>query len=188
MEGRSIISRARLVAACALAALPCASSAAGAQSPQCAVPYGAMIKLLASPWHANMVDTAGTDAGLHHGKPTATEEISVGGSLYILSRGKWTKSPISVADMQQDQAEKMNTDKATCAHLRDESVNGENASVWSIHSDTEDGDTQSQLWVSKSRGVVMRTDIRIDAGGALGKRHSVSNYDFANIHAPAGAL
>jgi hypothetical protein len=176
----------RFLAAFAIAVALCAGSSAGAQSPQCAVPMNAMLKVFESPFHMNMVDTAGTDKGLHHGQPTVSEETFVNNAMYIHINGKWVRSPVSVSDMRKDMLEKLKTDKSTCTHVRDESVNGESASMWSVHSPTEDGDTDSQLWISKSRGVVLRMDIRIDVGGAMGKSHMVSNYDYANIHAPAG--
>jgi hypothetical protein len=179
----------RLVVIAAFATLG-ASTSLAAQSAQCATVMGAMIKMFDVPFHLYMVDSAGTDAGLHGGKPTVSEEVFAGGAVYVMVDGKkWTKSPVSIAEMKKDQAEsskKLSGLKATCTHLRDESVNGESASVWHVKSETEDGESDTNEWVSKSRNVVLRSEMRMDVGGALGKSHMVMNYDYANVHAPAG--
>jgi hypothetical protein len=178
----------RLVVIAAFATLGTSSSLA-AQSQQCATVYGAMTKIFEVPFHLYMVDSAGTDARLHGGKPTVSEEIFSGGVIYVMARGKWTKSPIDVVEMRKERADgakKLTDLKATCTHLRDESVNGESTSVWHVQAETEDGATDTNEWVSKSRNLVLRSEMRIDVGGALGKRHTIMNYDYANVHAPAG--
>lgn len=175
----------RLAAIAAFATLGAVTSLA-AQSAQCATVLGAATKVFEIPFHLYMVDSAGTDAGLHGGKPTVSEEIFTGGVVYVMVDGKWRKSPVDVAEMRKDGAKKLTDYKATCTHLRDESVNGESASVWHVHSDGEAGASDTDEWVSKSRNLVLRSEVHIDVGGALGKSHMVMNYDYANVHAPAG--
>lgn len=175
----------RLIVIAAFATLG-ASTPLAAQSSQCASLYGAATKVFEVPFHLYMVDSAGTDAQLHGGKPTVSEEIFSGGVLYVMVHGKWRKSPVDVAEMRKDGAKKLTDFKATCTHLRDESVNGESASVWHIQSETEAGATDSNEWVSKSRNLILRAETRLDVGGALGKSHTIMNYDYANVHAPAG--
>jgi hypothetical protein len=174
------------VAAGAAALASSTAAPLSAQNQQCAVVIGAVTKLFEAPFHMYMVDTAGTDAGLHHGKPTVSEEIFSGGNVYVLVEQKWVKSPVDGAEMRKDQIDNVAAAKTTCKHLRDESVNGEGASVWAIHSETADGDTDSNAWISKSHGIVLRTETRIDVGGPFGKSHMVSNYSYANVQAPAG--
>ncbi len=146
-----------------------------------------MMKLWETPWHMSMIDSAGTDARLHGGKPTMGEEIFVGGIVYVNVRGKWKKSPVDIAEIKKDGAQKMAGNKATCTHLRNESVGGESASVWSVRSVTEDGTEDSEVWISNSHGTVLRSETRMDVGGNMGKSHMVATYDYANVHAPAGA-
>lgn len=178
------------IAALAAALALGAAAPLAAQSPQCATVYSAMTKMFDVPFHLYMVDTAGTDAQMHGGKPTVSEEVFAGGLIYVMVDGKkWIKSPVDGAEMRKDwmDGSKQFADaKTTCTHLRDESVNGESASVWSIHSDTGVGASDSNAWTSKSRSVVLRDEVRIDVGGALGKSHTIMNYDYANVHAPAG--
>jgi hypothetical protein len=155
------------------------------QSADCHAAFTPMSKVYDKPFHVYMVDTAQTDAGLHGGKPTISETIWTGSAYYVLVRGKWIKSPLNIAEMRQmkDTATK-GTD--TCSHVRDESVDGESASVWHIHSVREDATTDTDEWVSKIRGVVLKADIHQDVGGAFGKSHIVSRYDYTNVRPPAG--
>ena len=85
-----------------------------------------------------MIDSAKTDAALHGGKPTVGEVISAG-EMYALARGKWVKSPVSIAELKKDHQDNSDSTKATCSHLRDESVNGEPAAVWRSHIVNENG-------------------------------------------------
>ena len=172
----------------AMAALVlCAWTPVGAQSPSCMPIYGVMSKLFDTPFHLYMIDSAQTDARLHGGKPTVAEEIWIGNAMYIMTRGKWIKSPIDVAEIRKSSMEHMDAEtKATCTHVRDETVNGEPAALWTIHSVTEDGTNDTNAWVSKRRNVLVQSDEHLDVGGALGKTHMVQRYEYTNVHAPAG--
>jgi hypothetical protein len=160
--------------------------AAQGMSPQCMQIFGVMEKLWDKPFHMYMVDSAGTDARLHGGKPRVSESIFINGVNYVLVRGKWIKSPVDVLEMRKDMNEQIKTTKATCAHVRDDSINGESVAVWKVHTETENGDTDNQLWISKSRNLVLRGEIFLDVGGTLGKSHTISNYVYTNVQAPAG--
>ena len=164
----------------------CATVPLGAQSPTCAPILSPMLKLYDAPFHMYMVDTAGTDARLHGGKPMVSESIFIGGATYILHRGTWIKSPVNVVAMREEAKKHLDEQKATCAHIHDDAVNGEAALVWKVHSETENGNTDSEVWISKSRNIILRSDVRLDVGGALGKSHMVATYVYSNVRAPAG--
>lgn len=176
----------RLLLVAMLALAVCATNPLGAQSPTCAPILSPMLKLYDAPFHMYMVDSAGTDAKLHGGKPTVSESIFIGGTTYVLARGKWIKSPVDVVAMREEAKKHMDEQKATCAHIRDEAVNGEAASVWKVHSETEYGANDTEAWISKSRNILLRSDMRLDVGGALGKSHMVATYVYSNVRAPAG--
>jgi hypothetical protein len=175
------------VHAAAAGLLLCAGTPVGAQSPSCAPIYGVMSKMFDTPFHLYMIDSAQTDARLHGGKPSVSEEVWTDNALYILSRGKWMKSPVDVAAMRKDLTDRQESDRnATCAHVRDEAVNGESTALWTIHSVTEYGTSDTKAWVSKSRNRVVQSDVHLDVGGALGKSHMIQRYEYSNVHAPAG--
>jgi hypothetical protein len=174
------------VGAIALVVIVSNSLAAQGMSAQCMQIFGVMGKLWDKPFHMYMIDSAGTDARLHGGKPTVSESIFIDGANYVMVRGKWVKSPVDVLEMRKDMNEKIKTTKATCTHLRDDSISGESVAVWKVHTESEDGDSDNQLWISKSRNLVLRAEIFLDVGGALGKSHMISNYVYTNVQAPAG--
>lgn len=155
-----------------------------AQSPSCTPILSPMLKLYDAPFHMYTVDSAATDARLHGGKPRVSELIFIGGVTYVQARGTWVKSPLDIVAMRDEAKKHMDEEKATCVHIRDDAVNGEAAAVWKVHSETEDGATDSEAWISKSRNILLRSDTRLDVGGALGKSHMVATYVYSNVQAP----
>ena len=174
----------RAVAA-AFALAVCIGAPIRAQGPQCAPVLAVSSKLFDVPFHMYMIDSAQTDARLHGGKPTISESISTGSVYYVMVRGKWIKSPVDMAEMRKDK-DTVSTAKFTCSHLRDESVNGESAAMWRTHKVSESGTEDTDLWISKSRNVVLKSDVHQDVGGAFGKSHIVSRYEYTNVRPPAG--
>lgn len=177
--------RRRLFAGATVTALV-AAAPLSAQSGSCSQLLATSMKLYDAPYHMYMVDSAQTDARLNGGKPTVSEAISTGGVTYFLVRGTWRKSPIGPADYKKSQQDADAANKPTCTHVRDESVNGEAASVWHSHSVTEVGTSDTDMWISKSRNVLLKSDIRMDVGGNMGKSHIMSRYEYTNVRAPAG--
>lgn len=175
----------RLVAA-AGAFILCAGAPLRAQGAECTASFAASAKIYDRPFHAYIIDSAQTDARLHGGRPSISESIWTGTTDYVLVRGKWMKSPIDVAEMRKSLKDASTKVKATCSHLRDESVNGEPASVWRIHSVSELDTSDTDLWISRSSGMLLKSDVHMDVGGTLGKSHVVSRYEYTNVRPPAG--
>jgi hypothetical protein len=73
---------------------------------------------------------------------------------------------------------------ATCRAVREESVNGEAATLYSMHDQNPDAKTDSEIWISKSRGVPLKLEMDMDVGGAGGKSHRTMRYEYMNVQAP----
>jgi len=69
--------------------------------------------------------------------------------------------------------------------VRDESVNGEATAVYTEHTENEGIKGDGQTWVSKSRGLPLRTEEDLDTGDG-DKRHMSIRYEYNNVSAPAG--
>ncbi len=114
-----------------------------------------------------------------NGQTFSSEIIYAGGSMYMKINGKWSLAG-SIKDMEQ--TEKQALQKAnstdTCRHLQDVLVNGEMATVYSSHSETPRGKIDLQMWVSKSKGLMLREDT--STGGVL----MSSRYEYVNVKAP----
>jgi hypothetical protein len=119
------------------------------------------------------------------GKPIAMELVSAGGQNYVLADGHWTRSPMTAAAMAQQEQENIhNATAMTCQRVRDESVGGTPAIVYSEHSEGEFGKSDGQVWVAKGTGLVLRTENDMDTGDAS-KTHPSVRYDYSNVQAPA---
>jgi hypothetical protein len=165
--------------------------AAGAASPAyaagdaCKPVFDASDKVILTPAHLYVTRTAS-----YQNKTTNGEMIysgNAGGAIYILVNGKWRRSPITAGEMLKQEAENRATSKpATCQYLRDESVNGEAATVYSGRSENEAGKTAITIWISKSRGVPLKQEMEFDVGGSAGKSHQSTRYEYTNVRPPPG--
>lgn len=157
------------------------SPAVRAQS-DCKPVYDATDKLISVPSHAYQA----TNPGQAGSQATNSEVIRTAGAIYTNTKGKWKKSPMSLAQMHAQEEENKKTAKnISCKHLRDESVNGESTTVYSTHSETDDIKADAQVWISKSKGLILRQEEDLDLGDAGGKSHISIRYEYANVQAPA---
>ncbi|HLY59836.1 MAG TPA: hypothetical protein VKV95_03630 [Terriglobia bacterium] len=137
-------------------------------------------KLYTTPYHMYGAETV-------NGKPVNTEGIFAGGALYVLVNGKWSLSPVSPEEMlkmmkAKDQGKEKNGKNGVCHYVRDESVSGESAALYSTHEEDAKGKTDVQSWVSKGKGLLLRQETDVDMGGT--KVHISSRFEYSNIHAP----
>lgn len=182
----AIARRANLCKSIFVAALLCSpafllSPAARAQG-DCKLVHDAIDKLTTVSNHAYEAESnparPGTGATNH-------EVIRAGGTIYVLMNGKWKKSPMSAAEMRaREQENWKNAKNVSCKHLRDESVKGESAAVYSTHNENEDSKEDGQIWVSKSKGLPLREEQDVDLGSG-DKHHMSIRYEYTNVQAPA---
>ncbi|HEY6764016.1 MAG TPA: hypothetical protein VI386_04540 [Candidatus Sulfotelmatobacter sp.] len=99
-------------------------------------------------------------------------------------KGKWWLTPMTPDDVLQQEMENRANSKATCQFLRNESVNGEPAAVYSMRRETESRKEDGQLWISKANGRALQEEIDVDNGGAMGKSHLSARYEYSNVKPP----
>ena len=114
-----------------------------------------------------------------NGQTFSSEVIYADGSMYMKMNGKWTLAG-SIKEMEkvENQGPHPANSKDTCRFVKDEPMNGEMAAVYSSHSETPKGTIDLQMWVSKSKGLMLREDT--DSSGAV----MSSRYEYANVKAP----
>ena len=163
-------------------ALPTEMALAATPAPDgaCQVLWDASQKSFTPPFHFYFVHT-GPD-----GKTTTMESIYVDGTAYTLIRGKWFRMPVSSDDDTKALMEKdlKNTKNVSCHVVRDENVNGESATLYSVHSETERGIHDSQIWISRSKGLLLREETDAQLPGKSGKEHVSLRLDYNNVQAP----
>jgi hypothetical protein len=108
-----------------------------------------------------------------------SEIIYAAGNVYMKINGKWTLSDSVKGIEQADQQMRRNANsKDTCRYVKDEPVNGEMAALYNSHSETPKGKVDMQMWISKSKGLLLRQDMA--SGGVLVS----SRYEYGNVKPP----
>ena len=146
----------------------------------CKIASDAELKTIATPHRAHSTNTL-------QGKNSVTDAILINGKNYVMSEGKWRSSPISVAEMLQQEKENIDSAKAyRCRAVRDEAIGGQATTVYHVHTENDVGKYDGDVWVAKSTGLVMRVEEDVDTGDAMSKMHIAITYDYSNIKAPPG--
>jgi hypothetical protein len=173
---------ARMGALAALIAVASRQPALAADPPACRPVRDAEAKQLTTPHHFYSTMASPADNLL------GDEGIVVGGVLYDGLDGRWTRSPVSLADLQKERAEDRKRSKVlSCRYLRDETVRGEAAAVYSEHSESDAGTSDATTWISKRRGLLLKRESDVELVGITGKSHQSIRYEYGNVKAPAGA-
>ena len=148
--------------------------------PNCQVIIDANNKFLTTPYHAYST-LSGAFTG---GPPMNIEMIFVDGTLYTQANGQWSDKRLTEQDVKDMETSNRNTnEKASCQHVRNESVNGESTAVYSSHSENERGKSDLVSWISKSKGLILRLDLDVvTPKGAKG--HMSTRYEYSNIQKP----
>jgi hypothetical protein len=107
------------------------------------------------------------------------------GSMKLADDG-WTLSRVSpqqsvkmMQDSFRDAAK--DTKNYQCAHVRDETIDGVAASVYVEHAENDDVKSDSQAWISKSQGLLVKQIMTIDDST------TTTRYVYAGVQAPSNA-
>jgi hypothetical protein len=105
------------------------------------------------------------------------------GTFYSTANGVLVT--LSTEQMKEmEQRNRKNDENASCHYVRDESVHGESAAIYSTHSESEHGKSDNQIWASKDRGLILRQETDLDTGRTNGKSHLSVRYEYGNVQAP----
>ena len=148
------------------------ASAATAQD-DCKLVLDAANKVFDVPSHSYVTMNIG-------GKPQTAETISVGAAMYVKYNGKWTSGGSTPQEMKALSAKNRQTNKTTCRYMKDEQVDGEAAAVYSVHDVSPKSTSDSTVWISRTKGLMLRSEIDLEAG----KTHMSTRIEYGNIKAP----
>ena len=171
----------RFIPAFSLSILVLGAAPAPAQtlSPECQAMLDAGVKQFSQPSHAFMTMTGMGPAG------TQSEMINVDGVTYAMVNGTWMKSPVSVAQLiEQGKAQIASAKSHTCQKAADEMVDGVAASVYTSHTETATGATDSRVWIATATGLPLKSEIDMTMGAR--KTHTSVRYEYTNVTAPPG--
>jgi hypothetical protein len=171
--------RSLTVLAVALSSALCLSPSALAADAACQPGFDATTKLFTVAAHSYTNET------LPGGKSSTGEAIYVNGAIYINLRGKWIHSKMTAQDMLKLEQENIRNSKVSCRYLHEESLNGEVTSLYMVHSENEGIREDAQTWISKAKGLPVRTEEDVDSGDG-DKKHISIRYEYNHVQAPAG--
>lgn len=143
----------------------------------CQPVFEALQQIMTTPSHSY-------STGVVNGKQISTETIYVQGKAYIFARGKWMVNPATPADVLTEELENEKQGKATCQFVRNDSVAGEAAAVYSLHREIETRKEDGQMWISKATGRALREEADVDYGGSLGKGRLSARFEYTNVKPP----
>jgi hypothetical protein len=114
-----------------------------------------------------------------NGQSFSSEIIYAAGSMYVKTNGKWTSAG-SIKDVEQSEQEMQHNanSKDTCRQLKEDSVNGEVATVYNSHSETPKSTIDLQFWISKANGKLLRQDT--SSNGVL----MSARYEYSDVKPP----
>jgi hypothetical protein len=167
--------------ALAVLALIRAHDATAADDP-CKPVFDAITHLVKTPNHQFLTQTNDAPGSTPH----ATEVISTGTATYIFHDGKWDAMSMTPEQALKLDEENRKRSKASCSALKEESLNGVGASVYSLRSDSEFGKSEGRIWIAKVGGLPLRQTIDLSAEGKPGKTHVETRFVYAGVVAPAG--
>lgn len=155
-----------LALATSLACAPCAH----AQTDACAALTDAAVKQIMTPHHGTMTTTIG-------GKTRTSEYITTASTRYLHANGKWTSHPVDAKQEAAETAAAMKARSQTCKRAGDETLAGQAATLYLVHS--EDADSDSKIWIAAASGLILGQDITVDGGSVTSIR-----YDYTNVQPP----
>ena len=145
----------------------------------CQPAFDALTKTATTPNHSYTTNTA-----VNGSKPVEGETIFASGQKYIRARGKWMRIPVTSQDVLDQEKEKELHGKSTCQFLRQESVNGEAATLYSMHREYNEVKEDSQMWVSRGTGLLLRVEEDVDNRGNKVKDHRSTRFEYGDIRPP----
>ncbi len=130
----------------------------------------AMLRLPTLPYHSF------TTLQIPGAGKVSSETINDGKKIYILHNGKWKISPLTAQDLLAQEKQNVQTNRTACTVVRDETIDGVSATLYSTQEMNDDGTTNSQVWLSKSTGLPVHTKIETSA--------AETRYEYSNVSAP----
>jgi hypothetical protein len=153
-----------------------------ADDASCKPVFDAITRLVKTPNHQYL--TQSSDAPGNAAQ--AGEMIFTGRTTYILHDGKWQASAVTPEETLKRDEENRKNSATSCKAVRDESVEGVNATVYTLHSESKFGRSEGQIWISKASALPLRQKIDLAVDGVTGKSHVETRFVYSGIEAPAG--
>ena len=171
-----------LICAVILSASAIGNRAAIAADASCKPVFDAITRLVKTPNHQFLIQSSDAPGST----PQAGEMIFTGKTTYILHDGKWQTSSITPEETLKQDEENRKNSKTSCRAVRDESVEGVSATVYTLHSESEVGKSDGLIWISKASALPLRQKIDLAMNGITEKNHVETRFVYSGVEPPAG--
>jgi hypothetical protein len=158
------------------------SPAAIADDTSCKPVFDAISRLVRTPNHQFLVQSSDASGST----PQKGEMIFTGKTTYILQDGKWRTSNVTPEETLKRDEENRKNSKTSCRAMRDETVEGVSATVYTLHSESEVGKSDGQIWISKASALPLRQKIELAMNGITEKNHVETRFVYSGVEPPAG--
>jgi hypothetical protein len=148
----------------------------------CKPVFDAITRLVRTPNHQFLVQSSDAPGST----PQAGEMIFTGKTTYILHDGKWQTSTITPEETLRQDEENRKNSKTHCRAVRDEPVEGVSTTVYSLHSESEVGKSDGQIWISKATALPLRQKIDLSMAGIAEKNHVETRFLYSAVEPPPG--
>jgi hypothetical protein len=156
--------------------------AAIADDTSCKPVFDAISRLVKTPNHQFLIQSSDAPGST----PQAGEMIFTGKTTYILHDGRWQTSKITPEETLKQDEENRKNSKTRCRALRDESVEGVSATVYTLHSESEAGKSDGLIWISKATALPLHQKIDLAMDGIAEKNHVDTRFVYSGVEPPAG--
>jgi len=145
----------------------------------CKAVLDAVVKQAGVPVHQKME----IESSQARGRKMQSEIVRTADALYMQINGQWHKRPYDPARTVADAQEAMRKSAHTCTLVRRDSVNGQAADLYKVHSEGAQGTSDAEVWLSVADGLPLRQHTQMTPPGGAPMRHDVT-YDYGNVKAP----
>jgi hypothetical protein len=156
--------------------------AAIADDTSCKPVFDAISRLVKTPNHQFLIQSSDAPGST----PQTGEMIFTGKTTYILHDGRWQTSTITPEETLKQDEENRKNSRTSCRAVRNESVEGVSATVYTLHSESAVGKSDGLIWISKATALPLHQKIDLAMEGIAEKNHVDTRFVYSGVEAPAG--
>lgn len=147
---------------------------ASAFAAECTVVFASMMATAKTPYKST-INRPGKD-----GKPEIIHLIQTPTDKYVEMDGKWVSFPVSSEEMIEKLNDLLKEAKITCHLEGSSSVNGQPASIYTVHTEAGGNVSDNKIWISPE-------NLPLKSETKIGDSEYISTYDYNDVQSPIDA-
>jgi hypothetical protein len=156
------------------------SGIARADEAACKAVVEAMIKQAKTPMHQKVA----VESSQQPGRKIQSETIQIGDTFYMrMQQGQWIKRAHDAGKLISETEEAMQKSSYNCSLVRREAIDGQAADLYKVHSESHQGASDAEIWVSVASGLPLRQHTLLTPPNGVKMQLDVT-YDYSNVKAP----